>query len=76
MKNFEKSGLYSTASHNNELDFIFNQDLEVLDEIIFKEENQDLIQELKTYIRLFKKKFSKTVREKMQCALLWQIWGK
>ena len=66
MEELEKSDLYSTASHGEELDFIFNQDLEDFDEIIFKDEKQDLMHELKTYIRLFRKNFSKTVREKMQ----------
>lgn len=66
MEELEKPNLYSTASHQNELDFIFNQESEDLDEVIFKEEKQDLLHELKTYFRLFRKNFSKTVREKMQ----------
>lgn len=66
MEELEKPNLYSTASHNDELDFIFKQDSEDFDEIIFKEENRDFMHDFKTYIRLFRKKFSKTVREKMQ----------
>ena len=56
MEELEKPNLYSTASHNNELDFIFNQDSEDFDEIVFNE-NRDFLSELKTYFRLFRKKF-------------------
>lgn len=65
MEELEKPNPYSTASHGDDLDFIFNQDTDDFDEIVFQE-NKDIIQELKTYFRLFRKKFSNVVREKMQ----------
>ncbi len=64
MEEIEKNP-YSTASHNEDLDFIFNQDSDDFDEVVFQE-NRDLLQELKTYFRLFRKKFCSIVREKMQ----------
>ena len=65
MEELEKPNPYSTASHGDDLDFIFNQDTDDFDEIVFQE-NKDIIQELKTYFRLFRKKFFNVVREKMQ----------
>ena len=65
MEELEKPNLYSTASHNEELDFIFNQDSEDLNDAILKE-NKDFILNLKLYYRLFKKNFSSAIREKMQ----------
>lgn len=50
--------------HNEEIDFIFNQDSEGLNEIIY-DENRDLHQDIKVYFRLFRKKFSALVRKKM-----------
>ena len=65
MEELEKPDLYSTASHNEELDFIFNQESEDFDEIVFQE-NRDFVQDLKLYLRLFRKKFSSVIREKIQ----------
>jgi len=66
MEDLENSNLYTTASHKNEdLDFIFNQESEDLDEVIFAE-NRDLVHDFKMYLRLFRKKFSSVVKEKMQ----------
>lgn len=65
MEELEKPNPYSTASHNEDLDFIFNQEAEDFDEIVFQE-NRDLAHDLKAFLRLFRKKFSSVVREKMQ----------
>ena len=66
MDELNKDILYSTASHKKEnLDFIFNQDTSDLDEVIF-EENRDLIHDIKMYLRLFRKKISSKIKEKMQ----------
>lgn len=59
-----KNNNFQTASHGEELDFIFKEDSDDFDEIIF--ENKDLVAELKTYFRLFRKKISFILREKMQ----------
>lgn len=59
-----KTQKFETASHGEELDFIFKQDSEVFDEMIF--ENKDLIYILKTYFRLLRKKIFSFMREKMQ----------
>lgn len=64
MDNF-KIEKFVTESHSEELDFIFDQDSEGFDDAIF-EENRDLAYDLKTYFRLFRKKFSLLMREKMQ----------
>ena len=62
----EKPNAYNTETHSDEdLDFIFNQDNDDIEDIIF-EENKDIIQEIKTYYRLFRKKFTNVVREKLQ----------
>lgn len=65
MEEIENSNLYSTASHNEDLDFIFDQDTEDIDTAIFHD-NRDLMHDLKMYFRLFRKKMSSVVREKMQ----------
>lgn len=54
---------FETESHSEELDFIF-QDQEDFDEAIF--ENRNLSRDLKTYFRLFRKKFNSAMRDKMQ----------
>ena len=64
MEELEKSNLYSTETHNEDLDFIFNQESESFDDAIF--ENRDLVHDLKMYFRLFRKKFSLFVKEKKQ----------
>ena len=64
MEELEKNP-YTTASHGEDLDFMFNQDSEDIEEVLFQE-NRDLMYEMKTYFRLFRKKFSLLVREKMQ----------
>ena len=65
MEELEKSNPYSTASHNEDLDFIFNQDSDDINEIVFQE-NADLAHNFKVFLRLFRKKFTSVVREKMQ----------
>lgn len=65
MEETEKTSLYSTASHNEELDFIYNQDSNDFDEVIFSEK-RDLVYDFKIYFRLFRKKFSGILKEKMQ----------
>lgn len=65
MEEIEKTSLYSTASHNEELDFIYNQDSNDFDELIFSE-NRNLVYDFKIYFRLFRKKFSGILKEKMQ----------
>lgn len=65
MEEQEKPQLYSTASHGEDLDFIFNQEGEDFEDVIFHE-NKDLLQELKTYLKLLRKKINFAVREKMQ----------
>ena len=59
-----KTQIFETASRNDELDFIFKQDSETFDEKIF--ENKNILHEFKTYLRLFRKRFSFFIREKMQ----------
>ncbi len=64
MEELEKNQ-FSTASHGEDLDFIFNQESEDFEDVVFQE-NKDLMHEIKTYFRLFRKKFSMLMREKMQ----------
>ncbi len=59
-----KTQNFETASHGEELDFIFKQDSDTFDEVIF--ENRDLVYDCKMYFRLFRKKFFSFMREKMQ----------
>ena len=59
-----KTQNFETASHGEELDFIFKQDSEAFDEVIF--ENRDLVYDCKMYFRLFRKKLFSFMREKMQ----------
>ena len=54
---------FETSAHNEELDFIF-QDSEDFDDAVYG--NRDLAQDLKTYFRLFRKKFNSALREKSQ----------
>lgn len=66
MDELDKSFLYTTESHKDEnLDFIFNQDAEDIDDIVF-EGNRDLIHDAKMYLRLFRKKITFALRKKMQ----------
>ena len=66
MESSEKTNIYSTSTHKKEeIDYIFNQETEDLDEIIF-EEKPDLFHEFKTYIRLFRKKISFYFKDKIQ----------
>lgn len=53
---------FTTTLHGENLDFIFKQNSEDFDEIIF--ENKDLKQECKTLFRLFRKKITSFIREK------------
>ena len=63
MDNFANEN-FETKSHDEDLDFIFNQEPDDFDEIIF--ENRDLGYNLKMYFRLLRRKFSTLMREKMQ----------
>ncbi len=65
MEELEKTNPYSTASHNEELDFIYNQESDDINDIIFKK-NLDLSHELKMYFRLFRKKILCIVKDKAQ----------
>lgn len=65
MEELEKSTPYSTASHGEELDFIFNQDSDDFDDVVFSK-NRDLVYDLKVFLRLLRKNFVTVVREKMQ----------
>ena len=64
MEEIEQKNPYSTASHNNELDTIFTQESDDIGDIVF--ESRDLSHDLKMYFRLFRKKISTLMREKMQ----------
>lgn len=63
MKYFETEK-FETSAHNEELDYIFNQDSEDFDGVF--EENRDLAHDLKTYFRFLRRKYSSALREKMQ----------
>lgn len=65
MEDLEQTNLYNSASNNENLDFIFNQDLDDIDEMIFQE-NKSLKRGLKMYFKLFKRKFGILLREKMK----------
>ena len=57
MDELEQKSLYSTESHKDEdLDFIFNQDTNNLEDVIFHD-NQDFFHDLKVYWRLFRKNY-------------------
>ena len=47
-----KTQNFETASHGEELDFIFKQDSDAFDEMIF--ENKDLLYLAKTHLRLLR----------------------
>ena len=55
---------FETIEHSNELDSIYNQELDDIESAVF--ENKDLKQEFKTYFRLLRKKCSGFLREKLQ----------
>ena len=59
-----KTQNFETASHGEELDFIFKQDSEAFDDMIF--ENKDLLYLAKTHLRLLRKKACSFMRNKMQ----------
>ena len=63
MEELEKNP-YSTAAHNDELDFIFNQDCDDLNEIIF--DNKSFSKTLKTYVRLARKKIFSIINRQNQ----------
>lgn len=66
MDNLDKNIPYNTTPHKNEnLDFIFNQENEDLNDAIF-EDNRDLIHDAKMYFRLIRKKLDSIIREKKQ----------
>lgn len=57
MDELEQKSLYCTKSHKDEdLDFIFNQDTNNLEDVIFHD-NQDFFHDLKVYWRLFRKNY-------------------
>ena len=64
MEELEKNP-YNTASHTDELDFIFNQDNEDFNEIIFQDE-KSFTYCFKSYYRFLRKKMSFMIRDKMQ----------
>ena len=64
MEELENSNLYSTASHSDDLDSIFTQDMEDFDDVVFNEK-RNLIYEMKACFRLFRKKFFSVVKEKI-----------
>lgn len=55
---------FETVLHSNDLDSIYNEELDDIESAVF--ENKDLKQDLKTYFRLFRKKCSGFLREKLQ----------
>ena len=65
MEELEKSNRYSTASHNEDMDFIFDNEAENFD-LELRDENLDLSYVIKIYYRLFRKKFLATLREKIK----------
>ena len=65
MEELEKSNRYSTASHNEDIDFIFDNEAENFD-LELRDENLDLSYVIKIYYRLFRKKFLATLREKIK----------
>lgn len=65
MEDLVKPNPYSTASHKEELDYIFTQDSEDLDELVF-DENRGLLHDLKMYIRFLRKKCTYAVKEKIR----------
>lgn len=64
MDELENTNSYSTEMHSDEIDFIFDKEHEDINDIVWN--NSDLVQDLKTYFRFLRKKFSSKVREKMQ----------
>lgn len=65
MENLEKNNQYNTASHNEDIDFIFNGEPESFD-IEFNKENLNLSYIFKIYYRLLRKKLLTYFREKMR----------
>lgn len=63
MENFENNK-FETNIHEEDLDFIFNQESEDLNEVIF--ENKTISYNLKMYFRLLRKKWNLLIRKKMQ----------
>ena len=63
MDNFEAEN-FETETHSDELNNIFSDEIEDIDEVVW--ENKDLGQEIKTYLRLGRKKFSSFLRQTMQ----------
>ena len=57
-----KSENFETETHSSEIDYIFDKEHENIDEIVW--ENKDLVQDLKTYFRFFRKKFFSKNRKK------------
>ena len=54
---------YETSAHNEELDFIF-QDSEDFNEAVYG--SRDITRDLRTYFRLFRKKFHSAIRNNIQ----------
>ncbi len=53
---------YETVAHDDELDFIYNQTPDDIDDIVFQE-NTDVLYMIKTYSRLLRKKIKVLIRE-------------
>lgn len=64
MEELENTDSYSTETHSDEIDYIFDKEHENIDDIVW--ENKDLAYMAKSYFRFLRKKFSSKVREKMQ----------
>lgn len=64
MENFEKNE-YCTESHDEEIDFIFNQDSDDIKDLM-SDQNHDLYHDFKMYFRFFKKKLKSYIRNKIQ----------
>ena len=55
---------FETESHSEDLDFIYNQDFNDIESVVFH--NRDIKHDLKAYFRFVRKYFSLFIREKMQ----------
>lgn len=65
MDESENQDLYTTASHGNDLDSIFMEKIEDIDDIVFKDK-RDYLYDLKMYFRYIRKNCNALIREKIQ----------
>jgi hypothetical protein len=63
MDDLEKTNLYTTQLHGEELDFIYNQDLSDFENEIFKDKHS-INYEIKIWLHLLRKKFRKIIKDK------------